>query len=63
MARMKDFRMFIAEDFVKRGKGLIDLDRAFVAADELWDNAAKGDEEAKRNLGRLAKEYRKRELA
>ena len=61
MGRMKDFRMFIAEDYVKKSGGLIDLDKGFVLADELWDRACKKDKKATMKLGKLVRRYRKRE--
>lgn len=63
MARTKDFRLFIAEWYMGKNKGLIDEDKGFVMADDLWDRASKGDEEAKAQLGLLAEMYTKRELA
>ena len=62
MARMKDFRTFIAEDFVTKSGGLIDIDKAFVMADELWDKAAHKNKKATIKLGKLVEKY-KRELA
>lgn len=58
MSKMKDFRMFIAEDFVKKNNGLIDLDEGFVLADELWDKACKKDKKATAKLGGLVRRYR-----
>ena len=60
MSRMKDFRMFIAEDFVAKSNGLIDLDRGFVLADELWDAACKKNKKATVKLGKLVKKFRKK---
>lgn len=60
MGRMKDLRLFIAEDFVEKSNGLIDLDRGFVLADELWDNACKKNKKATVKLGKLVKKYKKR---
>lgn len=58
MSRLKGFRDFIAEQFVSKSNGLIDLDKGYTMADELWDKASKGkDKKAQTELGKLAKMY------
>lgn len=59
MGRMKDFRQFIAEDLCAKDKTL-DLDKAFVMADELWDKATKKNKKAQMKIGRYAKRFQKK---
>ena len=61
MGRVKDFRQFVAEEYVAKGEGLIDLDRGFVLADTLWDKACKKDKKATARLGRLVRKYKKQQ--
>lgn len=60
MGKVKDFRLFIAEDMCAKDETL-DLDRAFVMADILWDKATVGkNKKAQAKIGRYAKRYMKR---
>lgn len=63
MHKKETYRRFVAKYYLKRGKGLIDLDKAFVLADDLWDRAARGNKKAIVLLGKITKVYNKRELA
>jgi hypothetical protein len=59
MGRMKDFRQFIAEDICEHNK-VIDLDKAFVMADELWHDATVGkSKKAQNKIGTYVRRYRK----
>lgn len=59
MGRVKDFRLFMAEDIERKYKGLIDIDKAFVIADDLWDRAMQGrDKRAANRLNYYVTKYR-----
>lgn len=45
MGRMKDLRLFIAEDIVNRSE-VLDLEVGFIIADVLWDDAMVWKEQA-----------------
>ena len=58
MGKVKDFRLFIAEDLCTKNK-MLDLDKAFVMVDDLWDRAAvKKDVTAQVEIGKYVKRYR-----
>ena len=59
----KTFRDIVAQYFMDKNNGLIDLDKAHVMANELWYNAAHGDKKSQKKLGMIARQYQKRELA
>lgn len=62
--RSNGFDKFVAEYYLNKNKGLIDMDKAFVLANDLWDRATHKDKSAERLLGNLATIYNhKRELA
>ncbi len=61
MGKMKGLRIFMAEDICNR-TCLMDIDRAFVLADELWDRAMiNKDPQAQEALNRFVKRWQKGE--
>lgn len=57
MGRMKDLQIFIAEEICKENP-LVDLDKAFVIANEIWDNAMiKKDITAKHQLNKYVRKW------
>ena len=59
MARMKDIRSFIAEEIMNE-MPLVDIDAAYVMADELWDEAVREhDLRALRKLNNYVRAWKK----
>ncbi len=59
MGRMKDIRSFIAEEIMNE-MPLVDIDAAYVMADELWDEALREhDLRALRKLNNYVKAWKK----
>ena len=57
MGKMKDLQIFIAEEICKENP-LVDLDKAFVIANEIWDNAMiKKDITAKHQLNKYVRKW------
>ena len=63
MGRVGDFRLFVADQYIKQSAGLFELEKALVFADDLWDRAAKGDRKARLQLGKLVKMYQNKSLS
>lgn len=58
MGKVKDFRLFIAEDLCTKNE-LVDLDEGFKMADELWKDATvRKNKKSQAKIGRYAKKYR-----
>lgn len=58
MGKVKDFRLFIAEDLCAKNE-LVDLDEGFKMADELWKDATvRKNKKSQAKIGRYAKKYR-----
>lgn len=57
MGQIKNVRLFIAEKICKERR-VIDIDKAFVLADELWDEALREkNPKAKEKLNRYIREF------
>ena len=57
MGQIKNVRLFIAERICKERR-VIDIDKAFVLADELWDEALrKKNPKAKEKLNKYIREF------
>lgn len=57
MGRIKDLQIFIAEEICNENP-LVDLDKAFVIANEIWDNAMiKKDITAKHQLNKYVRKW------
>ena len=57
------FKDVVAQYYVKKNNGLVDMDKAYVMANELWNNAAHGSKHDQMILGMIARKYQKGELA
>lgn len=58
MSDSRTFKQFVAEGIHKHSK-VIDIDKAYVMAEELWyDATVKKDKRAQRNIGLFARKYR-----
>ena len=57
MGKMKDLQIFIAEEICKENP-LVDIDKAFVIANEIWDKAMiKKDITAKHQLNKYVRRW------